>query len=76
MLSSPPAFCSCPLPLTSPAPPGLHPLPADVPQFMKAILKLKDYERLVANLVQLFFMPTKKCGALDMEPEMEANYVY
>lgn len=47
-----------------------------MPSWVKQAMKLPKYERLTANLVQLFFMPTKKVGSLDMEPEMEANYMY
>jgi len=39
-------------------------------------MKLPGYERLTAELVQLFFMPVKKCGSFDMEPELEKAYTY
>ncbi len=57
-----------------------HALPllpaADVPSVVKNIIKLPKYERLVAELVQCFFMPVKRSGALDMEPELEKSYMY
>lgn len=46
------------------------------PSFVKNLMKLPGYERLTAELVQLFFMPIKKCGSLDMEPELEKSYIY
>lgn len=49
---------------------------SDAPDFVKSLQKLPHLERVVAGCLQTFFWPTKKVGSLDMEPEMEKNWVY
>eukprot|EP00887_Chlorella_sp_A99_P004193 scaffold23.g4193.t1 len=46
------------------------------PEFVRSLQKLPYTERVLAGCIRLFFGPVKKVGSLDMEPEMEKNWVY
>lgn len=49
---------------------------SDAPDFAKSLQKLPHLERVLKGCIQLWFWPTKQVGSLDMEPEMEKNWVY
>lgn len=74
------AMPALPPPLCRPTLPGKHhpdslpscprhlsPPCSDAPEFLKKVQKLPYIERIFAECVQLFFMPTKRTGSLDIE---------
>eukprot|EP00199_Chlamydomonas_sp_CCMP681_P002062 CAMPEP_0119104754 /NCGR_PEP_ID=MMETSP1180-20130426/2878_1 /TAXON_ID=3052 ORGANISM="Chlamydomonas cf sp, Strain CCMP681" /NCGR_SAMPLE_ID=MMETSP1180 /ASSEMBLY_ACC=CAM_ASM_000741 /LENGTH=408 /DNA_ID=CAMNT_0007089589 /DNA_START=98 /DNA_END=1324 /DNA_ORIENTATION=+ len=48
----------------------------DLPGPLKKIMQLPVLERMVAEVAQIFFMPTLRCGSVDCEPELKAQVMY
>jgi magnesium-protoporphyrin IX monomethyl ester (oxidative) cyclase len=47
---------------------------SDAPELLKTLQKLPLLERIAANVFQLFLMPTKRCGSLDIEGASQYQY--
>ena len=47
---------------------------SNAPELLKTLQKLPLLERIAANVAQLFLMPTKRCGSLDIEGGSKYQY--
>jgi magnesium-protoporphyrin IX monomethyl ester (oxidative) cyclase len=47
---------------------------SDAPELLKTLQKLPLLERIAATVIQLFLMPTKRCGSLDIEGASQYQY--
>ena len=47
---------------------------SDAPELLKTLQKLPLLERIAANVFQLFLLPTKRCGSLDIEGASQHQY--
>ena len=47
---------------------------SNAPGLLKTLQKLPLLERIAANVFQLFLMPTKRCGSLDIEGASQYQY--